>query len=253
MKCVVLQPSYIPWRGYFHQIHKADVFVFYDDVQYDKRGWRNRNRVKTPWGSQWLTIPVYAKGCQLHHTPIHQIRICWDRDWITQHWNALKLAYCKAPFFRAYGPLLEGFYRSRPTLLADLTIEMTKALAYELGINRTQFMRSSSLHPSSNPSGSKTDHLVAILKTLGATHYITGPSAKDYLEEDKLAEAGISLEYMVYDYPEYEQLYPPFDPYVSILDLLFMKGPEASRYIWSDDTALLPAEPLPALSGRGHL
>lgn len=228
MKCVILQPSYLPWRGYFHQIHEADTFVFYDDVQYDKRGWRNRNRIKTQQGIQWLTIPVNAKGAQVDKTPINDISICWDEAWNVKHWTALKHAYGKAPYFRQYSPLLEEFYSRRPELLVDFTIDFTVALAKELGIDKTRFIRSSSL----NIGGTKTERLLGILQALYATHYISGPSAKNYLEEDQLQAAGVSLEYMIYDYPEYEQLYPPYDGQVSILDLLFMTGPHAPSYIW---------------------
>lgn len=228
MNCVILQPSYIPWRGYFHQIYKADVFVFYDDVQYDKHGWRNRNRIKTPSGSQWLTIPVMTKGVVEKHIPINQVRIDPTQDWAKKHFKSLRQNYRRAPYFDRYAPLVEEFYTHPATWLADFTIDLTVALARQLGITHTTFLRSSSL----NISGSKTDRLVEILKVLGATHYISGPSAKDYLEEEKLVAAGISLEYMIYDYPDYDQLYPPFDPHVSILDLLFMTGPDASKYIW---------------------
>jgi hypothetical protein len=228
MKCVVLQPSYIPWRGHFHQIYKADVFVFYDDVQYDRRGWRNRNKVKTPSGTKWLTIPVYSKGYQANKLPINEVQICWNTAWNEKHWATLKHLYRKAPHFERYAPLLKELYSRHPDLLADFTIELTVALAKELGIQDTEFIRSSAL----DAKGSKTDRLLSILQTLGATHYISGPSAKDYLEEEKMDEAGISLEYMAYEYPEYEQLYPPFEPYVSILDLLFMAGPQAPKYIW---------------------
>jgi hypothetical protein len=227
MKCVILQPSYIPWRGYFHQIAKADVFVFYDDVQYDKRGWRNRNRIKTPHGTQWLTIPVHSKGAQTHNIPIYDIPICWDNNWNKDHYLTLESAYAKAPFFQRYQPLLQDFYAREPELLADFTIDTTLALARELGIKGTEFLRSSSL----NVEGSKTDRLIHILSTLGADHYISGPSARDYIEEHKFEAAGITLEYMHYDYPEYPQLYPPFDPQVSILDLILMTGPDALDYI----------------------
>jgi hypothetical protein len=226
MKCVILQPSYIPWRGYFDQIHKADIFVFYDDVQYDKGGWRNRNKVKTPQGTQWLTIPVSRS--QLIETPINEVRVSWDTDWRKRHWSTLRQLYGKAPYFGHYAPLLDEFYSRHPVLLADFTVDLTVALAKELGIEGTKFLRSSSLQV----TGSKTDRLLSILRVLGATQYISGPSAKDYLEENKLESAGIALEYMVYEYPEYDQLYPPFDPYVTILDLLFMTGPDAPRYIW---------------------
>src|SRR5437868_14555546 len=122
MNCVILQPSYVPWRGYFHQIQKADVFVFYDDVQYDKHGWRNRNRIKTPTGSQWLTIPVITKGVVENGTPIHQVRMDGNADWASKHWTTLKQHYGKAPHFRRYAPMLEEFYSCRPELLADFTI-----------------------------------------------------------------------------------------------------------------------------------
>ena len=104
MKCAILQPSYIPWRGYFHQIQKADVFVFYDDVQYDKHGWRNRNRIKTAGGTQWLTIPVQKKGNVAEAREIREIEISWDRPWNRKHLSTLVQSYAKAPCFDKYAP-----------------------------------------------------------------------------------------------------------------------------------------------------
>lgn len=228
MNCVVLQPSYIPWRGFFHQIQKADVFVWYDDVQYDKHGWRNRNRIKTPSGAQWLTIPVIAKGVVENHVPINQIRVNPNEDWGRKHWQTLKQHYGKAPYFARYAPMLEDFYCSPVELLADFTIATAEWIARELGISHTRFVRSSSLLA----EGTKTDRLVSLFRQVGATHYISGPSAREYMQEEKLAAAGVTLEWMTYDYPEYEQLYPPYDPQISILDLLFMKGPDAPKFIW---------------------
>jgi hypothetical protein len=228
MNCVILQPSYIPWRGFFHQIQKADVFVFYDDVQFDKRGWRNRNRIKTPQGSKWLTIPVHSRGHQIEHTPIHEIEICQDEDWSRKHWQMLQQHYGKAPHFARYRGWLEQFYSRRDTRLADFTIDLTIRIAAELGLHHTRFIRSSTL----GLTGVKTERLLNVLTRVAATHYISGPSARDYIEADKFAAAGVTLEFMNYDYPEYPQLYPPFDPQVSILDLLFMTGPDAPRYIW---------------------
>jgi hypothetical protein len=227
MKCVILQPSYIPWRGYFDLIQKSDVFVFYDDVQYDTRGWRNRNRIKMPGGAQWLTIPVNAHGAQTGHIPINQIKIAWDRPWNQEHLKALQHSYSKAPFFATCKPLLESFYSRQDVLLADFTIELTIAIARELGIHHTQFLRSSQLYA----CGTKTDRLIDVLLKVKADHYISGPSARDYIEPEKFAEHNITLEYMAYNYPEYEQPYPPFDPQVSILDLMFMTGPDALNYI----------------------
>jgi hypothetical protein len=223
---VILQPSYIPWRGYFDQIRRADLFVFYDDVQYDKQGWRNRNQIKTSQGKHWLTIPVHSKGVR-QGIPIKAIRIDWSRSWNEDHLKALTFAYHKTPHFQDYLPLLESFYSRHDECLADFTIATTIALSRELGITSTRFLRSSEL---SGIDDVKTGRLVQILKQVGADHYISGPSARDYIEPEKFDEAGISLEYMSYDYPEYPQLYPPFDPYVTILDLLFMTGRDASKY-----------------------
>jgi len=229
---VILQPSYIPWRGYFDQICRADLFVFYDDVQFDKRGWRNRNQIKTPHGKQWLTIPVYSRGAQTQNIPINQIRIVWDDNWNESHLKSIVHAYSKAPFFSHYLPLLETFYQRHDEFLADFTIDFTIALAHELGNTHTSFMRSSEL---TGIDGQKTDRLIQILQAVGATHYISGPSANDYIENEKFAAAGITLEYMEYNYPEYPQLYPPFDSNVSVLDLLFMTGSEAPNYIFKGD------------------
>ena len=228
MKVVILQPSYVPWRGYFDQIDRADLFVFYDDVQYDKRGWRNRNQIKTPHGKQWLTIPVYSRGAQTQNIPIYQIRIVSENPWNEIHLKAIQQSYSKAPYFERYQPLLETFYRRRAEFLADFTVEFSIALARELGNTHTRFLRSSEIR---GINGQKTDRLIQILQAVGATHYISGPSAQDYIEREKFDRAGIALEYMQYNYPEYPQLYPPFDPQVSILDLLFMTGPHAPQYI----------------------
>ena len=228
MICVILQPSYIPWRGYFDQIRKADVFVFYDDVQYDKHGWRNRNRIKTHQGGQWLTIPVHTKGVVIDNIPINQGEIAWEQSWSERHLRSLQQAYSKAPYYPQYAPWLEEVYSRRPALLADFTIPLTIEMAHLAGITQTRFLRSSELHA----TGQKTDRLIQILTQLGVTHYISGPAAKSYIEDEKFQAAGIALEYMEYNYPEYPQLYPPYDPYVSLLDLLFMTGPEAPRYFF---------------------
>jgi len=159
--------------------------------------------------------------------PISQVEIDWSKPWNKSHWKALTFAYSRAPFFQNYVALLESFYQRRDLYLADFTIDLTVALAGELGIHHTRFMRSSEMQA----SGQKTDRLVQILAQVGAKHYISGPSAQGYLEKDKLASVGITLEYIDYNYPEYPQLHPPFDPNLSILDLLFLTGPDAMGYI----------------------
>jgi hypothetical protein len=230
---VIVQPSYLPWRGLFDLIHRSDVFVFYDDVQYDKHGWRNRNRIKTPSGTQWLTIPVSSKGNVPNGLLISEARITWTQDWSKKHAMTLRHCYHKAPFFAEYSPMIEAFYATQPDLLVDFTIETTLALAKALGMANKRFVRSSEL----GVSGARTERLIRVLEKVSATHYISGPSAKAYLDESLFREANIGLEYMVYDYPEYEQLYPPYDPNVSVIDLLFMKGAAAPDYIWGCKTA----------------
>jgi len=227
MNVVILQPSYIPWRGYFDQIHRADLFIFYDDVQYDKHGWRNRNQIKTSQGKQWITIPVHSKGVT-EGIPIKDVRIDWSKSWPKKHLNALTFAYAKAPFFRSFQPWLESVYNREDEFLADFTIDTTVELAGILGITGTKFMRSSEIP---GIDGQKTERLIQILQHLGAKHYLSRPSARDYIERDKFEEAGITLEYIQYDYSEYPQLHPPYDPFVTILDLLFMVGEDALSYI----------------------
>ena len=228
MKGVILQPSYIPWRGHFDQINKADLFIFYDDVQYDKHGWRNRNRIKNRQGGQWLTIPVHSQGVVVEDIPIHQIEIAWEQPWNERHWRAIQQNYSKAPYFKLYAPWLEEVYQRKPARLADFTIPLMIEIAQKLGICQTRFLRSSELQV----SGSKTDRLISILTRIGVDHYISGPSASSYIENEKFRAAGIKLEYMEYNYPEYPQLYPPYDPFVTVLDLMFMVGPEAPHYIF---------------------
>ena len=233
MKCVILQPSYVPWRGYFDQIRRADVFVFYDDVQYDRRGWRNRNKLKVPDGTPWLTIPV-SKG----HSPMQLQMIC-DMKLASgtpaalNHWSRIEQVYRDAPFFRKYEPFVRSFYQREDTYLADFTIATTIELAHALGIDDTDFARSSSL----GAVGRKSERLISILERLGADHYISGPAARSYIDEDLFQRHGITVEYMEYKYPEYTQLHSPFDGFVSALDLLFMMGPDAPSCFGDDSSS----------------
>jgi hypothetical protein len=228
VNCVILQPSYLPWRGYFHQVHKADVFVFLDDVQYDARGWRNRNRILGPAGPQWITVPVHSQGSQTRQRSICSIEICWDSDWPARHLRTLQHCYRRAPFYDDVLAWLQPHYLRRPRFLAELTIDLTIDVARRLRIEHTGFLRSSDLHV----EGRKTERLLSILRHVRATHYITGPSARTYLDESLLLSEGITVEYMSYDYPTYPQLQPGFAPQVSIVDLMFMTGPDAGRFIW---------------------
>lgn len=164
MIVTVLQPSYMPWRGYFHQILKSDLFISYDDVQYDKHGWRNRNRIKTANGVQWITIPVITSGVITNKTSIKEIKIDWNRNWNEKHWQMIKQNYSKAPYFHLYSAKFEEAYIQHPTYLADFTIELMIMISEMLGIHATKFIRSSEL---TGITGNKTDRLISILEKLG--------------------------------------------------------------------------------------
>lgn len=223
MRVACIQSSYIPWKGYFDIIHDVDVFVFLDDVQMTKRDWRTRNKIKTPKGTEWLTVPV--KGGR--HQLIHEVRIA-EGDWQKRHLKAFCYNYGRAPFFKNYKELLDWLYGQPHKNLSEFNRRTTSMICDILGI-KTELVCSMDLAV----VGTKDDRLIDICQKLGATAYLSGPSARDYIVEEKFQKAGIELSYKDYSgYPEYPQLWPPFNHYVTILDLLFNRGSEASYYIW---------------------
>jgi hypothetical protein len=232
MRVVILQPSYLPWLGYFDQLYKSDVFILYDDVQYDKHGWRNRNRIKTPSGVQWLTIPVLTHG--RGQPAIREIGIDNRQPWGRKHLHALRMNYAKAPafadVFEKLAPVLEHPWER----LVDVNVAVLEALCALLGLER-DVRFSSHL----GIGGEKTERLIAICRALGADRYLTGNAAKDYLEEQRFVEHGIALEYHHYHHPTYRQLYGPFVPYLSIVDLLMNHGPESLKLLVDDDPSNL--------------
>ena len=224
-RVAILQSNYIPWKGYFDIIHDVDLFVFYDDVQYTKNDWRNRNRIKTQNGAAWLTIPTGTDIDRL----ICEVSLL-DTRWAKNHYKTLVQYYSKAPFFRQYQSLLEDVYLARRwATLSELNQYFIQIIAREcLGIT-TEFADSRSY----GASGKCLDRLLNLLKKTGAEEYISGPAAKGYIDKSHFEAAGIQLVYKDYSgYPEYPQFYPPFDHYVTILDLLFHTGPDAAYYIW---------------------
>jgi hypothetical protein len=224
-RVAINQSNYIPWKGYFDLIHDVDVFLFYDDVQFTKNDWRNRNLVKTPAGRQWLTIPV---GTDLNR------RVCDvtldDPRWQRKHWMTLSQLYARAPFFSHYRAFLEDVYLGHEWKgLSELNQFLIQAIACDyLGI-QTAFHQASEF-PS---AGQKQDRVLSLLESVGAGSYVSGPAAKAYLDPDRFREAGIELVWKDYSaYPEYPQFHPPFEHAVTILDLMLHVGPEAPLYIW---------------------
>lgn len=221
----IVQPNYLPWKGYFDLIHRVDTFVALDCVQYTTRDWRNRNRIKLPNGDlKWLTVPVAAGRDHL----IREARIDYSRDWVRSHLGLIQHAYGGAPYFHLYYPGLEAVLKRRHEMLVDLDLEVTQLICGWLGI-ATRFLRSSALEA----EGRKDDRLISILKRLNADVYVTGPSARDYIVPDKFSASGIELVFHDYaDYPVYDQRSGPFVHEVSVIDLLFSVGPSAPDYIW---------------------
>ena len=224
-KVAIVQSSYIPWKGYFDLIAGVDEFILLDDVQYTKRDWRNRNRIKTLDGIRWLTIPVQVKG--KFKQSIKDVKIA-NGDWSRRHWKSLGAAYGRAPCFNDYRDFVEGLYMDcREPFLSQVNRRFIEAICGILGI-RTEIKCSSDFLLSAG----KTERLVSMCRQSHATNYRSGPKAKDYLDEGQFAQAGMTVSYMDYsDYPVYNQLYPPFHHNVSILDLIFNEGDRARQFM----------------------
>lgn len=220
VRLVLLQPCYIPWIGYFDQIHRCNIFVFLDDVLYTKNDWRNRNLIKTPSGKQWLTIPVHIKNRISHSLLIKDAQIV-DPKFYRSHLQSMYLNYKKAPYFHLYFQKLVRIYEHDYTSLSLLDIALIMELCKMLGICHVTFGRSSELQVESNNA---TERIIRICEKFKATHYLTGDSAKDYLQEDLFRQHGICLEYQQYKHPKYNQLWSEFIPHMSIVDLLFNEG-----------------------------
>jgi hypothetical protein len=223
----ILQSNYIPWRGYFDLINSVDEFILYDDMQYTRRDWRNRNVIKTPGGLSWLTIPVQVRGKYLQTI---KDTFVVDNKWASDHWRSLVHNYSKSTYFSQYEGLFQDLYLgSQDTLLSQINHRFIVVICRILGIStRISWSMDYLL------SGDKSERLVNLCKQAGATNYISGPAAKAYLEEALFEQAGISVAYIDYSgYREYAQLYPPFQAQVSIVDLIFNEGPDATRYMKS--------------------
>lgn len=224
-KIAILQSNYIPWKGYFDIINDVDLFIFYDDVQYTKSDWRNRNRIKTPDGTKWLTIDIESNLTQL----IYEVKFKIKR-WNIKQWETIKQFYGKAPFFKQYRSFFEYLYLEKSyESLAEFNQYVIQQISLEILGIKTEFSDSRSYHV----NGKKTDRLIDILEQVNATTYISGPAAKDYIEKSKFIDAGIQLIYKDYlGYPVYPQLYEGFDHGVTILDLIYNVGDDAPWYIW---------------------
>jgi len=224
-KIAILQSNYIPWKGYFDMIASVDEFILYDNMQYTRRDWRNRNQIKTPQGLQWLTVPVQVKG---KYDQKIKDTLIYGEAWVADHWKALEQNYRRAPFFQEVTAWLKPVYfDSRHEHLSELNRRLMLAVCAYLGIHT----RITSSTDYSLVDG-KTERLVDLCLQVGATEYVSGPAAKDYLVERLFDEKNIRLTWFDYaGYPEYPQQWGAFAHGVSILDLLFNCGRDSARYM----------------------
>ncbi|RME55754.1 hypothetical protein D6779_12100 [Candidatus Parcubacteria bacterium] len=224
MKVGIIQSCYIPWRGYFDFIDSVDLFIFHDDLQYTV-DWRNRNKIKTPRGLVWLSVPVRHKSSsQL----ICETTIDYSQNWQRKHINRFRENYRKAPYYDFVAGEYFDIISERYDTISDLNVVLTKWIMGKLGIV-TPIRMSMEFAP----QGRKTERLLDLLTKVGATTYVSGPTAKNYLDEDLFREAGIRLEYKSYDYPPYPQLWGEFVGNVTVLDLLANTGPKARDFLKS--------------------
>jgi len=217
---VILQPAYLPWLGYFDQMFKSDAFVVYDDVQFDKHGWRNRNRIKTAHGWQWLTVPVLTKGRNKQSNK--EVLINNNENWPKKHLASLKQNYSTAPFFHEYFSVLAAVYAKEWKFLIDLDAAFLNEVMRILGLERPVYYASDlGIH------GGPTDRLISLCKHFGATRFLEGDAGKAYIEESRFHASDIELKYHGYRHPVYGQRYGSFVPYMSVIDLLFNQGPKS--------------------------
>jgi hypothetical protein len=228
-KVAISQSNYIPWKGYFDSINMVDEFMLYDDMQYTRRDWRNRNKIKTKEGAKWLTVPVEVKG--KYFQKINETLIS-DPKWGQDHWNSILHNYNKAPFFKDYKDIFEPLYlNSQEDHLSQVNYNFIKAVCDILGIT-TKISWSSAYELKED----RNERLVDLCIKTGATDYFSGPAAKAYMDESLFEKENIHVHYYDYSgYPEYHQLHGEFDHAVSILDLLFCEGPESKKYMKTFD------------------
>jgi len=223
-KVAILQSNYIPWKGYFDMMNLADEFILYDHVQYTERDWRNRNKIKTQHGMMWLTIPVRNNFPQ----KIKETVVSCP-GWNRKHWKSIVRNYSRTKYFHNYRELFEELYLGQnEVFLSQINHRFLTAICKILGIN-TKISWSMDYHLI---EGDKTERVVDLCKQAGATEFICGPRAKAYINEDLFKNEGMVLRYMDYsEYPEYRQLFPPFEHRVSIIDLIFNEGPDATKFM----------------------
>jgi hypothetical protein len=223
-RVAILQSNYIPWKGYFDIIASVDEFIVYDCVQFTKNDWRNRNQVKTAQGKIWLTVPVNQRTL---HQAIDETEVA-DLRCFRKHWTTFRQSYARAPYIRHCSEALEHLFANGPASnnLSECNLHFLRGICHELAIGTR--IRSASEF---DLKGDRSERLVDLCTQARATAYLSGPAARSYLDEAPFARAGIAVEWMKYEYAEYPQPHPPFDHYVSVLDLIACTGRQAREHL----------------------
>lgn len=221
-RVVILQPGFIPWLGFFELMYKCDIFVFLDDVQYTKRDWRSRNKIKTPAGPGWLTLPVKTKSrfTQL----IKDAELDNSQNWAKKHLKTIKMDYSRAPYFKMLYPKIEEIYNCSWNLLHDIDIALIKLLMKELGLERKLLQSSEMQIPVKKIA---KERIIAMCKAVEATHFYNGATGRTIYDYKYFEEHNIVLEFQEYQHPVYQQLWGNFAPYLSVIDLIFNHGPKS--------------------------
>ncbi len=222
MIVAVHQPQYLPWLGYFDKIDQAEAFVLLDNVQYKKNEWQNRNRIRTAQGWQWISVPVLNQFGQ----QIKDVRINNRVRWKKKHFHALLYNYSKSPYFNEHRPFFERTFNRDWQYLLDINTHMIKYLVGALGIN-TEIVIASDLNVRNHP----TERLIDICKALGADTYLAGIGGYKYMDMERFKQAGIEVIFQDFQHGTYSQLFDTFEPFMSVVDLLFNHGKESLNII----------------------
>jgi hypothetical protein len=224
MRVAIVQPPYLPWLGYFDLLRKVDRMVYLDTVNVNLRSFQRRNRIRTPTGSTWLTLPILKEQTG---SPIFRNARTNDAiGWRQKHWRAIYSSYGRAPYFVDHRDFFEGFYAHAPSSLLDINVTLLQYLGKQLDVN-TATCYASELEP----QGAKTQLLIDICKKVGASAYLSGPTARNYLLPEMFKEENIALDFHEYTHPVYNQNFPGFAPRMSAIDLLFNVGPKATKIL----------------------
>lgn len=216
------QPLYLPWTGYVHKMDVSDLHIVLDHVEFDDGSFVKRNKVRTPNGWTWLTVPVHAHN----DTPIHDVEVANEHRWQPKHWKTLLNFYESTPHFDEHKAFFEDVYETEWTHLVALNLHIIDHLRESLGVD-TPMKRSSEM----DVNGTKDELIFELCQSVDADTYLSGPNGRDYLDEARFQDAGIEVVYHDYEHPTYEQAFDGFEPYMSTIDLLFNHGPDSLEII----------------------